>query len=74
MAGFILLIAILLAVTSYAAFTAREVALHSDGPNWATNVCSSAHQLCHYPYEMACAAAGLAALWLLMKFVSAIRG
>jgi hypothetical protein len=74
MAGFVLLVAILLAATSYTTFTARSVALHSHGPNWATNLCSSAHQLCQYPDQMAYAAASLAALWVLMKFVSAIRG
>jgi hypothetical protein len=74
MASFILLIAVVLAVASYTAFTAHSVAIYSDGPNWATNFCLSTHQLCHYPYETAYAAAGLAGLWLLVKFVSAIRG
>jgi predicted ribosomally synthesized peptide with SipW-like signal peptide len=73
MAGFILLIAILLAGASYASFTARSAVTNSYEPNWATNLCSQAHQLCQYPYEMAYAAAGLTALWLLMKFVSAVK-
>jgi hypothetical protein len=72
MANVILLIAILLAGASYTSFTARNAAV-SDGPNWATNICSSAHQFCQYPYQMAYAAAGLTAFWLLLKFVSAIR-
>ena len=74
MANFILLIAILLAGASYASFTAKSTVVSSEGENWATNFCSSAHQLCQYPYEMAYVAAALVGLWLLMKFLSAIRG
>jgi len=73
MANFILLIAILLAGTSYASFTAKSTVVGSEGQNWATNFCSSAHQACQYPYETAYAAAALVGLWLLIKFLSAIR-
>jgi len=73
MANFILLIAIVLAGASYTSFTARSTIDASNGDNWATSFCSSTHQLCQYPYQMAHAAAGLAALWLLVKFLSAIR-
>ena len=73
MANLILLIAILLAGTSYASFTAKRTAVFTEGGNWATSFCSSAHELCKYPYEMAYAAAALIGLWLLVKFVSAIR-
>jgi hypothetical protein len=73
MANFILLIAILLAAVSFTSFTARDASDASDGPNWAVNMCSSAHQLCQYPQQITYAAVGLAALWLVLKFVSAIR-
>ena len=73
MAGFVLLIAVLLAGLSYTSFTARSASAHFYGPNWATKLCSSASGLCEYPYEVAYAAAGLVALWLLMKFVSAVK-
>jgi len=55
------LIAILLAGASHASFTAKRTVVFTEGGNWATTFCSSAHDLCKYP------------LWLLMKFVSAIR-
>jgi hypothetical protein len=73
MASFLLLIAAVLAVASFAAYTAENASDASNGPSWATNTCSSVHQLCQYPQEMAFAAAGLVALWLLIKFVSAIK-
>jgi uncharacterized protein (UPF0333 family) len=73
MAGFLLLIAVVLAAASFTSYTAKSAAGASDSPSWATNACSSVHQLCQYPQELAIAAAGLVALWLLIKFVSAIR-
>jgi len=71
--NFILFVSIILAGTSYASFTARNVVDNSYEQNWAANLCSSAHQLCQHPHETAYAAGGYAALWLLMKFVSAIK-
>jgi hypothetical protein len=73
MAGLLLLIATLLAFASYTSYTAKSAIAASDGLNWATNVCSSIPQFCKYPHEMAYTAAGLAGLWVLMRFVSAIR-
>jgi hypothetical protein len=73
MANLILLIAIILAGMSYTSFTARDAIAAPNGPNWATTLCSSTHELCQYPNQMAYAAAGLVAIWLLVKFVSAIR-
>lgn len=73
MANLILLAAILLAGLSYASLTAADSVGTFGSHRWATSFCSTTHQLCQYPYELACAAAGLVAIWLLMKFVSAIR-
>jgi len=71
MAGFILLLAVLLAAASVTFYSAAHLAV--DGPNWASNMCSTAKLLCHSPKQMAYAAAALAALWLLMRFLSAVR-
>jgi hypothetical protein len=51
---------------------AKEAA---DGPNWASKLCSASRSfsLCHDPQQVAFIAAGLAALWLVVMFVSAIR-
>jgi hypothetical protein len=73
MAGFLLLIAVALTTASFTAYTAKNASDGSDGQSWATNTCSSVHQLCQYPQEMALGAAGLVALWLLIKFASAIK-
>jgi len=71
--NFILFIAILLAGASYASFTARSSMRVVDGSEWALGFCSSIKGICDYPDEFAYAAAGLAAIWLVMKFVLAIR-
>jgi hypothetical protein len=71
MTNLVLILAIICAGASYAFYTAGGAG--GDIPNWASDVCSAAPTLCHYPQQMAFAAAGLAALWMLMKFVSAIR-
>jgi hypothetical protein len=73
MKNFILFIAIVcggVCVMFYAA--AKEA---SNGPNWASNLCSASRplSLCQNPRQLAFAAVGLAALWLVMAFVSAIR-
>jgi hypothetical protein len=68
MANFILLLAILSATASFVAFNANVA-----GSNWGNEICSAASPLCHYPQQLAFAAAGLAALWIMIKFVSAVR-
>jgi hypothetical protein len=73
MSGIILLIAIILAGASFTAYTAKSTIAASDGPNWATNACSSIPHFCQYPHQMVYAAAGLAGLWVLLRFISAIR-
>lgn len=72
MRNFILFLAILCAAGSFMFFTAAKEA--PDGSDWASSVCSSARMWCHDPYQLTYAAAGLAALWAIMSFVSAIRG
>jgi hypothetical protein len=52
-------------------FTAAKEA--ADGPSWASDVCKAAGSLCHSPQQLAFVAAGLAALWIVAMFVSAIR-
>jgi hypothetical protein len=71
MKNFLLLLAILCAGASFAFYTADGAT--GDVPNWASNVCSAARTLCHSPQQMAIAAAGLAALWILVTFLSAVR-
>jgi len=68
MANFILLLAILSATASFVAFNANVAGL-----NWGSEICSAASPLCLYPQQLAFAAAGLAALWIMIKFVSAVR-
>ena len=72
MRGAILLLAILLGAASYASFTAKSTIVVTVGQNWATKFCSSAHPICQYSYEMAYAAAALALLWAVLKFVSMV--
>lgn len=45
----------------------------ADGSDWAVQMCKISSSLCHGPQYLAFAAAGLAALWLLVTFVLAIR-
>ena len=49
---------------------AKEAA---DGPNWASDVCKITWSLCREPELLIYAAGGIAAFWLVMIFVSAIR-
>jgi hypothetical protein len=72
MRNFILFLAILCAAASFMFSTAAKEA--PDGPNWASSVCSSARMFCHDPMQLAYGAAGLVALWIVLAFVSAIRG
>jgi len=45
----------------------------ADGPNWGSKVCSAARSFCENPQQLLYAAVALGCLWLLMKFVSAVR-
>jgi hypothetical protein len=71
MAKLLLLLAIICAGASFAFYSANGAV--ADVPNWANQVCSASRTLCQYPEGMAVAAAGLAGLWLMVAFVSAIR-
>lgn len=72
MANLLLLMAIILAGASFTSFTAAKTVADSDAPNWATHMCTTAPYLCHYPQQTAYVAVGLAGLWVLMKFLSAV--
>jgi hypothetical protein len=69
--NFILFLAIVCGGVSFLFFTAAKEA--ADGPNWASQVCKVAVTLCYNPRQLALAAVGLGALWLVVMFVSAIR-
>jgi hypothetical protein len=71
MPNLILALAVVCAGVSCAFYTANDTA--GSVPHWASDVCSAAEMLCHQPEQLAFAAAGLAALWLIIKFVSAVR-
>lgn len=73
MANFVLLIAVLLAGASFVSFTAQEVAVAGYGQNWAGDFCWAAPLACQSPHQMAYVAAGFTGLWILVKFVSALR-
>jgi hypothetical protein len=71
MGSLLLLLAALCAGASFAFYAANDAV--GNVPNWASTVCSASPTLCHHPEQMAIAAAGFGALWLLTKFVSAVR-
>jgi hypothetical protein len=71
MKSFILLLAIICAGASIGFYVVNDAV--GNVPNWAYDVCSAARQLCHSSQQLAYAAAGLAALWVMMKFWSAVR-
>lgn len=73
MANFILLITVVLATTSFVSYTAQDIAAAGYGGRWASTACSLAPFACQNPQLTAYAAAGLASLWVLMKFAAAIR-
>jgi hypothetical protein len=52
------------AALSYAAIVAESTNIAVEGYNWATRFCSSAHDLCKYPHELAYAAVACGILWL----------
>ena len=74
MASFVLLIAVVLAAVSFVSYTAQDIAAAGYGQNWASDVCLAAPIACQSPNQMAYLAAGFAGLWILMKFVAALRG
>ena len=65
----LLLIVLVSAVVSYAAFTAQNTNITLEGYNWATRFCSSAHGLCAYPQDLAYTAIGFAVLWIVMMLL-----
>jgi hypothetical protein len=65
MKGLLLLIVFGLAALSFTAMTAQNTNVTAEGYNWATRVCSSAHDLCKYPHELGYAAVGFGIIWLL---------
>jgi hypothetical protein len=67
----ILLLAIVCACARLAFFTASGMV--ADSPNWGSEVCVTAPSLCRSPQHLAYLAVGLFGLWILMKFVSAVR-
>jgi hypothetical protein len=71
MANFILLVAILLAGTSFIALNTQTLGAY--GLTWASDVCWAAPLACDYPHQVAYLAAGLGGLWIVMKFASALR-
>ena len=70
-ANFVLLAAVLLAAASFLALNARDFA--GAGLTWVADVCSAAPPVCNHPHQATYVAAGLGGLWILMKFVSALR-
>ncbi len=73
MANFVLLIAVVLAGASFVSYTAQDIAAAGYGQNWASDACSLAPFACQSPHQMAYVTAGFTGLWILMKFVSALR-
>jgi hypothetical protein len=73
MANFILLATVVLAGTSFISYTAQDIAAAGYGENWASSACSLAPFACQNPQLTACISAGLAGLWILLKFTAALR-
>ena len=73
MANFILLITVVLAGTSFVSYTAQDIAAAGYGEKWASQACSFAPFACQSPQLMAYVSAALAGLWVLMKFMAALR-
>jgi hypothetical protein len=66
MKSFILFLAIMCAGARLMLFVAAS-------EDWGRGVCRAARALCDNPEQLAFAAAGLAGLWIVVMFVSAIR-
>ena len=73
MANFVLLIAVLLAGASFVSYTAQDIAAAGYGEKWTSDVCLAAPIACQSPHQVAYIAAGFTGLWILMKFVAALR-
>lgn len=73
MANFVLLITVLFGGASFVSYTAQDIAAAGYGQNWASAACSLAPHACQNPQAMAYVSAGFAGLWILMKFVAALR-
>lgn len=73
MANFILLITVILAGASFVSYTAQDIAAAGYGENWASDACSLAPFACQNPQLMGYVSGGFAGLWILMKFVAALR-
>ncbi|MGC1777136.1 MAG: hypothetical protein WBB34_04265 [Xanthobacteraceae bacterium] len=73
MANFILMVTVVLAGTSFVSYTAQDIAAAGYGENWASNACSLAPFACQNPQVTAYISAGLAGLWIAIKFAMALR-
>lgn len=73
MANFILWMTVVLAGTSFVSYTAQDIAAAGYGENWASQACSLAPFACQNTQLTAYCSAGLAGLWILMKFAAALR-
>jgi hypothetical protein len=73
MKNLILFLAIVCGGITVMFYTAAKEAV--DGPNWASNLCSASRSfsLCQNPQQLVFVTVGLAALWIVMTFLSAIR-
>ena len=71
MANIFLLFAFLCIIANFVFSTANLTV--AGGPNWGSKVCSAARSFCNDPQQLLYAAIALACLWLLLKFVSAVR-
>jgi len=70
-ANVFLLFAFLCIIANFVFSTAKLMV--AVGPNWGSKVCSVARSFCNDPQQLIYAAIALGCLWLLLKFVSAVR-
>lgn len=70
MANLILLICVVLTAASFVSFTAAA----GSGESWATDICYMAPLACGNAQAMGLSAAAFGFLWLMVKFVAALRG
>jgi hypothetical protein len=68
----LLILAIICGAASFSFYTANEGS--GSVPNWASNICSASSELCHHTQVLAYASVAFAALWIVIKFTSFIRG
>jgi hypothetical protein len=68
----LLILAVICAGASFSFYTLNGAS--GNVPDWANKTCSAALELCHHPEQLVYATAGFVALWILIKFVSLIRG